>query len=95
MRSTRGSGCVQGYVSVFGIERSDQRLDVVKLEQPRFPRDEQPDAPLHRRDVRRQAEIVNDTQQIDVAVDRRPRRERDESRHQRHARRRGTTAPPR
>ena len=59
------------------------RPDLLELQQPRPIRDEQPDRELHGRHVFHQIESLDRLEHLDVVVNRRPRRERDEGRHQR------------
>ena len=67
------------------VEGADELPDVRQLEQPRLPGNEQPNPPLNRRDVTDQSNLVDDVQQIAVAVEGGPRRERDKRRRQRQA----------
>ena len=57
----------------------------VELEQRRSRRHQQPDGELDRRDLLDEVQLLQQIQQLDVPFERRPWREGDERRHQRHA----------
>ena len=66
-----------------GIERTDPGPDLIEFQQPRPTWYEQPDRELDRRHVFDQIELFDGLEHLDVGLERRPGRERDEGRHQR------------
>ena len=86
-RRPRGSAWRQGRSARPDRTLRSTRADVGELQQPRCLRNQQADRQLNRRDVPTRSKPIDLSSSIAVAVQRRPRREGDERRRQRQARR--------